>query len=113
MSHGITDTDTMFSVNSQRKPPWHGLGVVLGDYSRSIDEALVKAGLGWKVSHGDVLVVKHLERTDEFGIKHSQELIPAKGSRRTSVRTPATCSGSSPTNTRSWTIARPLRSWTR
>ena len=38
--------------------PWHGLGVVLDEYPKSIDEALDKAGLGWKVTHGDVLVVK-------------------------------------------------------
>src|SRR5438105_13077182 len=61
MSHGITGTDSMFSVNSRRQPPWHGLGVVLDEYPKSIDEALEKAGLGWKVSHGDVLVVKHPE----------------------------------------------------
>ena len=79
MSHGITDTDSMFSVNSRRQPPWHGLGVVLDEYPKSIDEALEKAGLGWKVSHGDVLVVKHPEWTDDFGTKHPPELIPAKG----------------------------------
>jgi hypothetical protein len=57
MSHGITQSDSMFSV---REMPWHGLGVgvVLEQYPRSIDEALEKAGLGWKVTHGDVLVVK-------------------------------------------------------
>ena len=45
----------------------------------SIDEALDKAGLGWKVTHGDVLVVKTPEWTDDFGTKHPAELIPAKG----------------------------------
>jgi phage/plasmid-like protein (TIGR03299 family) len=79
MSHGITDTDSMFSVNSRRRPPWHGLGVVLDEYPKSIDEALAKAGLGWKVSHGDVLVVKSSEWTDDFGTQHPAELIPAKG----------------------------------
>jgi phage/plasmid-like protein (TIGR03299 family) len=79
MSHGITDTDSMFSVNSRRQPPWHGLGVVLDEYPKSIDEALEKAGLGWKVSNGDVLVVKRAEWIDDFGAKHPPELIPAKG----------------------------------
>jgi len=76
MSHGITTNDQMFSV---REVPWHGLGVVLDDYPKSIDEALDKAGLGWKVTHGDVLVVKTPEWTDDLGTKHPEELIPAKG----------------------------------
>ena len=76
MSHGITNQDSMFSV---REMPWHGLGVVLDRYPRSIDEALDKAGLGWKVSHGDVLVVRTPEWTDDLGTKHPPELIPAKG----------------------------------
>jgi phage/plasmid-like protein (TIGR03299 family) len=79
MSHGITDTDSMFSVDSRRRPPWHGLGAVLDEYPKSIDEALEKAGLGWKVSHGDVLVVKRPKWTDDFGMTHSAELIPANG----------------------------------
>ena len=49
MSHGITATDSMFSVSSRRKPPWHGLRVVLDEYPKSIDDALEKAGLGWKI----------------------------------------------------------------
>jgi phage/plasmid-like protein (TIGR03299 family) len=69
----------MFSVNSRREPPWHGLGVVLDEYPKSIEEALEKAGLGWKVSHGDVLVVKRPEWIDDFDTKHPPELIPAKG----------------------------------
>ena len=76
MSHGITNNDSLFSV---RTSPWHGLGVVLDEYPKSIDEALEKAGLGWKVAHGDVLVVKRPEWTDDFGTKHPPELIPAKG----------------------------------
>ncbi len=76
MSHGITSKDQMYSV---REMPWHRLGVVLDQYPKSIDEALEKAGLGWKVSHGDVLVVKRPEWTDDFGTKHGPELIPAKG----------------------------------
>ena len=76
MSHGITHNDSMFSV---RAMPWHGLGVVLEEYPRSIDEALDKAGLGWKVTHGDVLIVKTPARTDDFGTKHPPELIPANG----------------------------------
>ena len=76
MSHGITHNDSMFSV---RAMPWHGLGVVLDEYPRSIDDALDKAGLGWKVTHGDVLVVKTPEWTDDFGTMHPPELVPAKG----------------------------------
>ena len=76
MSHGITHHDHMFSV---RAMPWHRLGAVLDEYPRSIDEALEKAGLGWKVTHGDVLVVTAPEWTDDFGAKHSAELIPATG----------------------------------
>ena len=76
MSHGITQNDRMFSV---RQVPWHGLGAVLDEYPKSIDEALDKAGLGWKVTHGDVLVVKAPEWTDDFGGKHQVEVIPAKG----------------------------------
>jgi len=37
MFHGITSSDSMFSV---RQVPWHGFGAVLDDYPRSIDEAL-------------------------------------------------------------------------
>src|ERR1700752_4813994 len=76
MSHGIPDNARMFSV---RAMPWHGLGVVLDEYPKSIDEALDKAGLGWKVTHGDVLVVKAPEWTDDFGTKHPAALIPATG----------------------------------
>src|SRR5436309_8703963 len=76
MSHGITSKDQMYSV---REMPWHRLGVVLDAYPKSIDEALEKAGLGWKVNHGDVLVVKRPEWTDDFGVKHEPQLIPAKG----------------------------------
>jgi phage/plasmid-like protein (TIGR03299 family) len=76
MSHGITNNDQMFSV---REVPWHGLGVVLDEYPKSIDEALDKAGLGWRVTHGDVLVAKAPEWMDDFGTKHPPELTPAKG----------------------------------
>src|SRR5581483_4663593 len=55
MSHGITSSDQMFSV---RKVPWRGLGAVLAEYPESIDEALEKAWLGWKVTNADLLVVK-------------------------------------------------------
>ena len=41
--------------------------------------SLAKAGLGWKVTHGDILVVKAPESTDDFGTTHPAELIPAKG----------------------------------
>ncbi|MGZ4198401.1 MAG: DUF932 domain-containing protein [Solirubrobacteraceae bacterium] len=54
---------------------------MLDEYPRSVDEALDKAGLGWRVTHGDVLVVKTPEWTDDFGTKHPPELVPAKGFR--------------------------------
>ena len=76
MSHGITHSDHMFSV---REVPWHGLGAVLDEYPQSIDDALQKAGLAWRVSHGDVLVVKTPAWSDDFGVKHQPELISAKG----------------------------------
>jgi phage/plasmid-like protein (TIGR03299 family) len=76
MSHGITSSDNMYSV---RELPWHGLGAVLDEYPRSIDEALETAGLGWRVTHGDVLVVKRAAWTDDFGIGHPADLIPARG----------------------------------
>lgn len=76
MSHGITTTDSMLSV---RAMPWHGLGAVLNTYPTSIDDALDKAGLGWTVTHGDVLVVKTPARTDEHGTEHPPQLIPARG----------------------------------
>lgn len=44
MSHGITDSDTMFSV---REVPWHTLGTVL-DAPPTIAEALTAAGLDWQ-----------------------------------------------------------------
>jgi phage/plasmid-like protein (TIGR03299 family) len=76
MSHGITTKDHMFSV---RRVPWHGLGVVLDEYPKSIDEALDRAGLGWTVTHGDVLVVKAPEWTDDFGTTQPAELVLANG----------------------------------
>ena len=102
MSHGITHHDNVFSV---RAMPWHGLGVVLDEYPRSIDEALDRAGLGWKVTHGDVLVVKTPEWTDDFGTKHPPELIPAEGFRANPREDTAMCSGSCPTSTRWSTTA--------
>ena len=45
----------------------------------SIDDALDKAGLGCKVTHGDVLVVKTAEWTDDSGAKHPADLIAARG----------------------------------
>jgi phage/plasmid-like protein (TIGR03299 family) len=66
----------MFSV---RKQPWHGLGAVLESYPSSIDEALEKSGLGWKVTHGDVLVVTAPEWIDDFATLHPAQTIPAKG----------------------------------
>lgn len=46
MAHGITESDSMFSV---RDMPWHGLGAVLEKAPTNIDDALDKSGLGWGV----------------------------------------------------------------
>jgi phage/plasmid-like protein (TIGR03299 family) len=75
MAHGLTDSDSMFAV---RRPPWHGLGVVLAEPPRSIDEALTKSGLGWQVRQGDVLAVRRPEWSDDFGRVHDPELVPAE-----------------------------------
>ena len=75
MGHGLTNSDQMFSV---RRPPWHGLGAVLDEPPASIDDALEKAGLGWHVRQGDVLVVRRPQWTDDFGQTHDAELAPAK-----------------------------------
>ena len=75
MGHGITQWDELFCV---RRSPWHGLGKVLDAPPSSIDDALEKAGLGWHVRQGDVLVVKRPEWTDDFGQLHPAELIPAE-----------------------------------
>jgi phage/plasmid-like protein (TIGR03299 family) len=75
MGHGLTDSDSMFSV---RQMPWHGLGVVLDDYPGSIDEALERSGLGWRVRQTDVLVVRREDWRDDFGRTHPPELAPAE-----------------------------------
>jgi hypothetical protein len=93
--------------------PWHGLGVVLDEDPRSIDEALEKAGLGWRVTDGDVLVVKAPEWTDDFGAKHPPELVPAKGVQGQPARGHREVLGSSPTDTRWPTTATPSASSTR
>jgi phage/plasmid-like protein (TIGR03299 family) len=41
---------------SVREKPWHGLGVVLDEYPKSIEEAIRLSGLGWQVRQGTVLV---------------------------------------------------------
>lgn len=78
MGHGITESDTMFSV---RQVPWHGLGAVLDEYPVSVDDALNKAGLNWTVKQGDVLVVDTPEWTDDFGVTHPPSLVSAEGYR--------------------------------
>lgn len=65
MSHGITEKDSLFSVRSM---PWHGLGTVLDDYPKSIDEALEKSGLTWAVNSGDILVAHPATDQPEGGI---------------------------------------------
>ena len=51
MPAGLEQFDTMFSV---RETPWHGLGAVLDEYPDSIEDALDKSGLGWKVDQHPV-----------------------------------------------------------
>jgi phage/plasmid-like protein (TIGR03299 family) len=72
MAHGISDKDSMFSSN--RQMPWHGLGVVLEDYPRSIDEALDKSGLGWGVRTAPVMVERRPAWRDDFGRERPAEL---------------------------------------
>ncbi len=74
MAHGLTATDEMFSV---RRMPWHGLGVVLDEPPASIDDALEKAGLGWRVRSAGVLVERRAEWRDAFGELHAAEVVPA------------------------------------
>ena len=74
MGHGLTETDQMFSV---REAPWHGLGVVLDEPPRSIDEALDKAGLGWSVRTAAVHYERRPAWTDDFGVERPAELEPA------------------------------------
>lgn len=76
MAHEITETDSMFSV---REMPWHGLGVVLDEYPRDLDEALEKAGLEWSVDQKDLMVVNAPEWRDDFDQVHPPELVPAEG----------------------------------
>lgn len=47
------DVEDMFSV---RENCWHGLGNVLPDYPKSVDEILVAAGLNWDVGEFPVTV---------------------------------------------------------
>lgn len=46
MSAGLLQYDNMMSV---RQVPWHGMGVVLDEAPKSIDEAIQAAGLDWEV----------------------------------------------------------------
>lgn len=87
MAHGLTATDQMFSV---RAMPWHRLGVVLDEPPASIDDALERAGLGWRVRSADVLVERRAAWRDDFGQTHAAEVVPAMtadgGSYRANVR---------------------------
>jgi phage/plasmid-like protein (TIGR03299 family) len=76
MSHGLTKTDSMFTV---RELPWHGLGAVLEQPPRSIDEALDKSGLGWAVATAPVLVERQPAWTDGYGRERPAELERAQG----------------------------------
>jgi hypothetical protein len=45
------DVEEMYSV---REIPWHGLGSVLPEYPKSVDEVLTAAGLNWEA--GDLAI---------------------------------------------------------
>jgi len=51
MSHELTSSDTMFSV---RQRPWHGLGTILDRPPVDVRDALLKAGLDWRVAQEPV-----------------------------------------------------------
>ena len=68
----------MFSV---REVSWHGLGVVLDDYPKSIDKALDKAGLGWKVTHGELRVCGQ-QSEDGFTLPALTDNLVIRSSRR-------------------------------
>lgn len=50
MAHGITESDTMFSVKAK---PWHELGIVLNN-APNINDAIKLAGLSWEVTLEDL-----------------------------------------------------------
>lgn len=72
MAHGITSTDTMFSV---RDVPWHGKGIVLETPPSSIDDALVRSGLKWPVGQKQVYVPNYTMTED--GVETT--FVPALG----------------------------------
>jgi hypothetical protein len=47
------DVEEMYSV---RETPWHGLGSVLPEYPKSVEEILTAAGLNWEVGEFPVQV---------------------------------------------------------
>lgn len=51
MSSGIYDNDSLMSV---REMPWHGQGVILDKPPVSVEDAIEKSGLGWKVNQRDL-----------------------------------------------------------
>lgn len=71
MAHMLQENDTMFSV---RETPWHGLGTVLDAPPTSIEDALEKSGLSWRVKSGDLMVVETPEYVDDFGQKVAAKL---------------------------------------
>lgn len=60
------EVETMFSV---RETPWHGLGYISENYPESVDQALVWAGLDWKVGKYPVytgLSQDNIEKIPDF-----------------------------------------------
>jgi hypothetical protein len=109
MGHGLTDSDQMLSV---RRPPWHGLGVVLENYPRSIDEALDRAGLGWAVRAAPVLVERRPAWSDDFGRERPAALEPAPGYKATLRSDTGDVLGIVGADYEPLDTARPSASWT-
>lgn len=83
MAHQLMNKDTMMSV---RETPWHKLGAVLDDYPTSIDDALVKSGLGWQVGQGSVLVCE--DEGDPLTTLRRAEMIARQYERDGTIPTP-------------------------
>lgn len=66
MPAGIYETDSMMSV---REMPWHGLGVVLDTPPKTIEEAIVAAGLDWQVEQRPIAAVLEKFEDDSMTVE--------------------------------------------